>query len=299
MSLIHEALQKAEAERRAGELPPLLSVTAPVASRSRSRASLWLLAPLVLVISAVVYNNRGLIRDTLVSGGQADQQPTQTALPDAQASAATTKRMAESTPSPGPAAPEPNGGVAAPAAVAAPLAAVAAKPVGKLPDAAAPATDELVKNQSNPENPQPTVPEPIMPEPTVPEPTVPEAAAPSPDAPVTTVDAMPRVPEPVVANTQSASAPAAAPSSAPEVAATPAVPYVFELPLGTRQALPALKVTMHVYNADPARRFAIIDGKRINEGGILGNDLNVIEIQRDAILIDLRGTRFLLPRIGR
>ncbi|MBP7623032.1 MAG: general secretion pathway protein GspB, partial [Xanthomonadales bacterium] len=78
-----------------------------------------------------------------------------------------------------------------------------------------------------------------------------------------------------------------------------AVPMLFELPLATRQALPPLKVTMRVYHQDPTLRFAIIDGKRVNEQGVVGNELNLIEIQRDALLLEYRGTRFLLPRLGR
>ena len=74
---------------------------------------------------------------------------------------------------------------------------------------------------------------------------------------------------------------------------------LFELPLATRQALPPLKVTMQVYHQDPTLRFAIIDGKRVNEQGVVGNELNLIEIERDALLLEYRGTRFLLPRLGR
>ena len=89
------------------------------------------------------------------------------------------------------------------------------------------------------------------------------------------------------------------PAAAVVEAPVDAVPYIFELPLETRQLLPALKVTMHVYNADTSKRFAIIDGKRVNEGGIVGNELDIVEIQRDALLLKFRQTRFLLPRIGR
>ena len=88
-------------------------------------------------------------------------------------------------------------------------------------------------------------------------------------------------------------------ASAAAAAVTPVLPLMFELPLATRKALPPLKVTMFVYSEDRARRFAIIDGKRVNENGVMGNDLNLIEIQRDGMVLDFRGTRFLLPRLGR
>jgi general secretion pathway protein B len=70
------------------------------------------------------------------------------------------------------------------------------------------------------------------------------------------------------------------------------------LPLGTRQTLPPLRLNMHVYNPDPARRFAIIDGTRAIEGAPLGKELNVESIQPDGVVLVLRGERFLLPRTG-
>ena len=62
ISLIHEALQKAEAERRAGELPALLSIAAP---RQRPPRRGGLLGPAIVaaaVLAAAVYVNRDLIR---------------------------------------------------------------------------------------------------------------------------------------------------------------------------------------------------------------------------------------------
>ena len=123
-----------------------------------------------------------------------------------------------------------------------------------------------------------------------------EAAAPAPPPdPIATVE-VPAAATPEQVPDATAAAPEA---PAAPVATEPALPYLFELPLAARQGLPAFKVTMHVYSADSSKRFAIIDGKRVGEGGILGNELNVVEIRRDAIVIEHRGTRFMLPRLGR
>lgn len=67
------------------------------------------------------------------------------------------------------------------------------------------------------------------------------------------------------------------------------------LPAAERAALPPLKVTMHAYSADPARRFIIIDGQRIVEGGRIADGIMLIHIRRDGGEIDVRGHRLLLP----
>jgi general secretion pathway protein B len=56
---------------------------------------------------------------------------------------------------------------------------------------------------------------------------------------------------------------------------------------------------MHVYAADPAQRFALINDKRVAEGSPLENDLDVREIRPDGVVLEFRGERFLLPRTGR
>ena len=56
-----------------------------------------------------------------------------------------------------------------------------------------------------------------------------------------------------------------------------------------------MKLSMHVYNPDPALRFAIIDGQRVGEGAQLGSAI-VLEIRRDGVLLDVSGRRVLLPR---
>ena len=52
---------------------------------------------------------------------------------------------------------------------------------------------------------------------------------------------------------------------------------------------------MHVYNSEPARRFAIIDGQRVTEGAQLGAAV-VTEIRRDGVVLDVGGRRVCVPR---
>ena len=65
---------------------------------------------------------------------------------------------------------------------------------------------------------------------------------------------------------------------------------------GVRAALPALKLSMHVYTAAPEGRFVLIDGKRHVQGDRIAASLTVAEIRRDGAVLDFDGTRFLVPR---
>lgn len=292
MSLIHEALQKAEAERRAGELPPLVSISTPLrrAPRERSGPPLWIGLG-VAVLAAAAYVNRDLWWSE------------RSAVADPDASAA--KPMAaEPAPSLKPAREVPE------------AATPARKPQAPLPgapavDAFSAARSDLIANKlglpsasSNMEVPV-AQPEPQRPPASNQQPEPPPAPPPVVTAPPAAVAAKPVAvqeapPIPAGAPEQAATAPPPPPAETAAVpASTPPLPLLFELPLATRKALPALKVTMLVYSEDPSRRFAIIDGKRVNQNGVMGNDLNLIEIQRDAMVLDFRGTRFLLPRLGR
>jgi hypothetical protein len=92
-----------------------------------------------------------------------------------------------------------------------------------------------------------------------------------------------------------AAAPATEPSSG---AAQSDAPELRDLAPTLRADLPPLRVSMHVFDADPARRFVLIDGRRLSEGDVLGEGLLLIEIRRDGSLLEFRGHRFLLPRPG-
>jgi general secretion pathway protein B len=75
----------------------------------------------------------------------------------------------------------------------------------------------------------------------------------------------------------------------------PALPTLATLDSTTRAALPPLQLSMHVWNPDATRRFAIIDGQRLGEGGKLAGVV-VAEIRRDGVVLDIDGRQYLLPR---
>jgi general secretion pathway protein B len=62
------------------------------------------------------------------------------------------------------------------------------------------------------------------------------------------------------------------------------------------EALPALRVSMHVYADDPARRFAIVDGQRRREGETLQPGLTLLEIRRDGLRLGWQGRVLWIPR---
>lgn len=72
------------------------------------------------------------------------------------------------------------------------------------------------------------------------------------------------------------------------------VPTVGELPADVRKALPPLRLTMHVWNADPTRRVVILDGTRLVEGDRIG-EARIAEIAADGVLLDWNGRRLRLP----
>lgn len=97
-----------------------------------------------------------------------------------------------------------------------------------------------------------------------------QAPAPQPEA-APVARATPAFAPPVTAS----SSPAASPAPAPDIAAT---------------ALPPVKLSMHMWDADPARRFVILDGQRMGEGDRSGG-LSVIAIDRTGVVVERDGQR--------
>lgn len=139
--------------------------------------------------------------------------------------------------------------------------------------------------------PTPAATAPPAPAPAPPSPAVPEAAsAATPAAP----PAFPPAP-----TTEPTAASASEPLPASEDAATG--PRPGDVPLGeligaARETLPPLRVSMHVYADDPARRFAIVDGQRRREGEPLGGGVQLVEIRRDGLRLAWQDRTLWVPR---
>ena len=317
MSLILEALRKSEQQRRLGEPPTLASESAWAARRwhggpARTARWPWIAGALALLL--VGGGAAWWLRPAADAGAPASVAtavdpsaaanpgaPSPTTAPSPVAAPAAAVPPAMAAPSSVPPTPAPVAAADSPPAepvvaagpvdpaIAARLDAPTPAPEGEYPEVPAPA-DAAAMPQAAMAVPPP------MPAPAE---AAPMAAAPDATAPAAVTSPAP----PAVAADARAAAPAPAPAEAsivPPPATPPAgdVPLVYALPLATRQALPPLKLSMHVWNADPARRFVILGDTRAAEGESAGNELTVVEIRRDGLVLDFRGTRFLLPRGG-
>ena len=58
--------------------------------------------------------------------------------------------------------------------------------------------------------------------------------------------------------------------------------------------MPPVKLSMHIWDELPARRFVILDGQRMGEGDRSG-DLRVVAIERDGVIVERNGTRSRVP----
>lgn len=103
---------------------------------------------------------------------------------------------------------------------------------------------------------------------------------------------MPRT-VPTVPVPEAAPAPATARRADPADAGDGAL-RITSLPPGQRERLPEARLSLHMWNEDPARRFAVIDGQRRVEGDRLG-EATIVAIDREGVLLDLDGQRVRLP----
>ena len=119
-------------------------------------------------------------------------------------------------------------------------------------------------------------------------PLAPLVAAPSPPPPAPTAVATPSPPPP--AATSLPEPPPVLRPPAPRSASDGRPMALSELDAGTRKQLPALKMSMHMWNEDAGRRFVILDGQRLGEGDLIG-DAQVESITRDGVVLNWQGAR--------
>lgn len=100
-----------------------------------------------------------------------------------------------------------------------------------------------------------------------------------------------RADEPTVELASASGAPA--PSSGDAVASQ--FPLLRDMPSDYRAGFPALRMEVHVYDADPARRWAMINGKKAVESSTLAEGPRVVEITAEGLILDYRGRSTLFP----
>ncbi|GAB2609876.1 general secretion pathway protein GspB [Novilysobacter erysipheiresistens] len=276
MSLILEALRKSEAERRRGQVPGLHAELPPASRPARPRRAHWpwLAATAVIAVVAATW----LLRNEWAPAPPADEPAR---VSTERATPAETDRVVADTP---------RADSTRPVDVALP----ATEPMGAAPsaDIAAAAKPAPSTTAATPASTAPVMVPRQPPEPAT-------TKAPSRDP------APGREPVPVAADSNPLppprpTTPATTPATAPPADATTTAPddsallHLSDLAAAERRALPPLQVSMHMWAPTSARRFAIIDGARVNEGDRLG-DAVVDAITRDGVVLAWRGRRVHIP----
>lgn len=85
-----------------------------------------------------------------------------------------------------------------------------------------------------------------------------------------------------------------APPAPPPAGMVP--PRRSDLPEALQQAIPELRLTVHVYSAAPEQRFVIINSRKMREGDRSREDLRLEEVTPDGVILEYRGQRFFHHR---
>lgn len=87
-------------------------------------------------------------------------------------------------------------------------------------------------------------------------------------------------------------------ASPPAETQRPGPPLLSELPAAERERLPGYRFDVHVWNADPSRRFVLLNGKRYREGDRTDEGPILVEILEDGLVIEAEGRLVRIPRPG-
>lgn len=85
-----------------------------------------------------------------------------------------------------------------------------------------------------------------------------------------------------------------APAGPPPPAARAAVQPLKDMPPSFRSEFPALAIQVHVYDANPLRRFVLVNGRKYRETDTLVEGPRVIEIVPEGVVVEQRGSRVLI-----
>lgn len=70
----------------------------------------------------------------------------------------------------------------------------------------------------------------------------------------------------------------------------------WQLPESARQQIPPIKITVLVYDELPSNRFILVGGKRYKVGDMLGNDVRLLNIQREQAVFRHGAYRFFVTQ---
>ena len=267
MSLILEALKKSEAKRRLGDAPDLGT------SFTTTRPRRNLLPFGVIAIAIAVGAGAWLLRQpaTQVVPPNPANSAVSGATPHAQVPVATQKPLVKKN--------TPLRQMAAPRARQEPVPAAPARPTANPSAHGGVAPPMAVAVQ----------PGAIMPS---------TSHAPIPARAPKTATTIGATPAPPPTHASIATPPAAGATAATPALPPPGVPMYYELPFSVRQALPPLKLSMHVYATDPVQRFVILDDSRLHEGDKTADGVLVRTIRPDGVILQFQDQQFFYPRDG-
>ena len=182
------------------------------------------------------------------------------------------------------------------------------------PEQAAPVRPETVATKALEAVPRQMAPAPSeslpQPEPKLQDAMQPAQAAPTPSevAPQTKPKRKPKPKLPAHAQSETDGPPSEADAAAPRATAAPAPEQpvdsaadaadaqtaisMAELPPSVRQELPAMKISVHAYSANPGGRLVSIDNRILREGDFVVPGLELEEITPDGMIFGYKGYRF-------
>jgi general secretion pathway protein B len=108
----------------------------------------------------------------------------------------------------------------------------------------------------------------------------------------TLVDGRPGRGPDTTATTQSAGSPGNPADQAP---ARDLPPRLAEMPESFQSRFPAPVIQVHVFDAEPSRRWVMVENRRQGEGGVLGSGLVIAEIVSDGVIFEFAGSRVYWP----
>ena len=283
MSIIFDALKRADAQRQKGQAPKLASTRTSL--RTHSKARLWALVSLCLILglsawwfrrgsidsgeiiaATEVAKPRTISREVAVAAGESTPAPR---VPQADLSLKETPAVPQNL-------------VVATDLSAAELNASGGRRLS-VPSLDSPLTGAAQFDKR---------PEPIV---AVAPPVAPVSAKPVEPLlvkPVPTAALSEPKPSEVIATPAPVAAIAPPVIAAPE----PALPSIFELDYKVRHELPKMAVSMYVYNTQQQNSFVIIAGKSYKEGEQIESKVSITKIRADGIECNFQGTRFFYPR---